>query len=146
MSHGGDGHQGFAKRGRGRGQPKGKNIISIITNEPKSIFSMQKNYQPSRAEGLDKEVDHHTKDRLKEELLKQNFDHETRYSKFELLEMFSSVNFDKAKKIMKNYENMDIVVDQSQHPVLLEEVENELTLDDLRPRKGAGGPRKRSKF
>jgi hypothetical protein len=107
---------------------------------------MQKNYQPSRAEGLDKEVDHHTKDRLKEELLKQNFDHETRYSKFELLEMFSSVNFDKAKKIMKNYENMDIVVDQSQHPVLLEEVENELTLDDLRPRKGAGGPRKRSKF
>jgi hypothetical protein len=41
---------------------------------------------------------------------------------------------------------MDIVVDQSQHPVLLEEVENELTLDDLRPRKGAGGPRKRSRF
>jgi hypothetical protein len=144
MSHGGDGHQGFAKRGRGREQPKGK--ISLNFHENNRDTTIGNNYQPSRAEEPDKEVDHHTKDRVKEELLKQNFDHETRYSKFELLEMFSSVNFDKAKKIMKNYENMDIVVDQSQHPVLLEEVENELTLDDLRPRKGAGGPRKRSKF
>jgi hypothetical protein len=42
MSNGGDGHQGFAKRGRGRGQPKGKNIISIITNEPNRFLACKK--------------------------------------------------------------------------------------------------------
>lgn len=60
--------------------------------------------------------------------------------------MFSSVSFERAKKIMENYEHIDIVVELSQSPIVMEEVENELTLEDLRPKKGMGGPRKRGRF
>lgn len=59
-----------------------------------------------------------------------------------LLEMFTSVDFEKAVKIMDSVTDEDILVKHFQEPVLLSEVEP-LTLDELRPRKGEMGGRYR---
>lgn len=91
-----------------------------------------------------KEVDSRTRARVKEELAKETVEKRT-YTKFQLLEMFSSIEVKAALKLMSDTECTDIIVDHSQTPVLLEEAESELTLEELRPKKGMGGPRKRGK-
>jgi hypothetical protein len=66
------------------------------------------------------------------------------YTKFQLLEIFTSVDFEDAKKLFTDTDCEDILVQISQTPILLEDAESVLTLEDLRPKKGIGGQRKRS--
>mmetsp|Transcript_19244 Transcript_19244/g.22281 ORF Transcript_19244/g.22281 Transcript_19244/m.22281 type:complete len:560 (+) Transcript_19244:51-1730(+) len=73
-------------------------------------------------------------------------DQKRMYSKSQMLEMFYSIDIATAKKYIHEEVEVDILVDLSQSPVLLDELENELTLENLRPRKGPGGPRKRGEY
>lgn len=102
-------------------------------------------YTDSSTKHHDKEIGKHTKERVQEELAKTLEESHT-YTKFQLLEIFTSVDFEKAKKLLTDTDCEDILVSMSQTPVLLEDSEQVLTLEDLRPKKGMGGPRKRSKF
>lgn len=94
---------------------------------------------------VDKETHKNTKERVKQELAKTQVEKKS-YTKIQLLEMYNSVDFAKCRALLVEKEELDLLVNHSQTPVLLEDNETELTLEELRPRKGKGPPRKRSKL
>ena len=147
------GYEGDSKRGRGRGRrPRGSRGgntgFDFRTSERnKDDDNRYSNYkqgynksQVSVQNQGKREIGAHTKERVQEELLKSSEEKRT-YSKIQLLEMFISVEIDQAKKIMQDDVAISILTDHAQSPILLEEPESELTLEDLRPRKG--GQRRR---
>ena len=123
-----------SRRGRGK---RGRGAKS---NHQGYNPSTHQQHQKHKQEGAK-----HTKDRVKEELEKDNEENRT-YTKFQLLEIFSSVEVDEATKLMTENICDNLLVNFSQSPVVMEEEERKLTLEDLKPRKGPGGPKKRSKF
>jgi len=152
MSYRGDGFSGYSRggsrrgrRGRGRGnhyydnRDQHQESKKNLPNDPAIIIPGKKN-QSTKKEGAQKIK------KAKEKEILEKIQETQKYSKFEMLEMFTSIEFDIAANIMKNFDGLDLIVNHSQNPVLLEEAESELTLEELRPRKGFGGPRKRGKF
>lgn len=153
---GGRGYDSESRRGRGRGRrargPRGTNTGFDFRNQDRNredanqYQNYRQGYNKPQNVGQNqgkKEVGVHTKERIKEELEKTS-EVKMTYSKMQLLEMFYSVGIDQAKKLFHEEVEVDILIDHTQSPILLEEPENELTLEDLRPRKG-GGPRRRGK-
>lgn len=130
------GQDSWNRRGRGR---RGRGARGGHTpQEPRGQDPRQE--QPPQK----KEYERKNKDRVRQELEKASEENRT-YTKFQLLEIFSSIDIEAARQLMGGAENPDMIVDFSQNPVLLEEEENKLTLEELRPKKGMGGPRKRRK-
>jgi len=147
MSYGGEGYSGYS-RGRGREgtRPRGRGTSYQTPNhglpqDPAIVIPGRQLHNPPN-----KKIETLAQKKARLELTRNLIEEENVYSKSELLEMFCYKDFEKSQELMKNFEGLDLVTSHSQNPVLLGEGKDQLTLEDLRPKKGYGGPRKRGIF
>lgn len=136
--------RGTRSRGRGRAYRGGYNEYTRPgyneTSEQHDSGKVQDNRLrkgPRGRRGTDQHQKRHKFEELKEVDILET---PCKYSKLELLEIYSSVEYQHALKRMKELDEKDILVKHCQDPVLLSEQEP-LTLEELRPRKGEMGGR-----